>query len=231
MSEGAPVVVVRGPRLVLRGVSCRRGDRVLFTGLDLDVAPGEVVWLRAANGFGKTTLLRVIAGLGRPDAGSVEWIDDARDARDRSTDAADPRVVYLGHANGLKDDLTVDESVRDQARLHGLDAAPDALGDAIDRVGLRTRRHAPIRTLSHGQRRRVALARLCLSSNRPAWILDEPFDALDAEAGATVAAMLVEHARRGGSVLLTSHVPPPLDPSTDAPVRVVRLDAAATPAR
>jgi len=196
--------------LVARGLACRRGDRILFERFDLDLRPGEPVWLRAANGYGKTTLLRVLAGLAKPEAGTIGWGDGARPP------------LYLGHANALKDDLTVAESARFLADLHGPDVSEAAMTEAIRRLGLHTRRDAPIRTLSQGQRRRVALTRLCLSEPRAAWILDEPYDALDADGVATVSALLIDHAKRGGSALFTSHVAPVLD---GASVTILQLDA------
>ncbi len=200
-----------GRRLVVRGLACRRGERVLFTGFDLDLAPGELVWLRAANGYGKTTLLRVLAGLSAPESGTIEW---------QPTRGA---PFYLAHANALKDDLTVAESLRYMNRLHRLDASETAMTDAIRRFGLHARRNAPIRFLSQGQRRRVALTRLCLSDPQATWILDEPYDALDTEGVALVSRLLADHAARGGNALLTSHVPPVVD---GVPVRPVHLDAA-----
>jgi heme exporter protein A len=175
-------------------LACRRGERVLFSGLNLVVRPGEIVWLRGANGQGKTSLLRLLAGLARPEAGRIE-----RDAgRER---------VYVGHANALKDDLTVAESLMFMSRLHGFDTGAEAHEGALRRFGLLSRRDAPVRTLSQGQRRRVALARLCTAPTTALWLLDEPFDALDAEGVAALNELLAAHAARGGSVLLTSHVP------------------------
>ncbi len=201
-------------RLVVRGLAVRRGDRVLFRDFDLDVAPGEVIWLRAANGYGKTSLLRLLAGLAKPESGSIAW-----------TVAGGP-VLYLAHANALKDDLTVGESLRHLARLHALDRTDAAIVEAIHRLGLSARRHAPIRTLSQGQRRRVALAHLCLSDAMTPWILDEPFDALDADGAAVVGELIAGHAAGGGLVVLTSHVPPPaLDGRA---LRTIALDAAPT---
>jgi len=176
------------------GLACRRGERVLFRGLDLDVRPGQIVWVRGANGRGKTSLLRLLAGLARPEAGRIE-----RDAqRER---------VYIGHSNALKDDLTVAESLRFLTRLHGFDTSAEALDAALRRFGLHSRRAAPVRTLSQGQRRRVALARLCTAPAAALWLLDEPFDALDTEGVDALNTVLSEHAARGGSTLLTSHVP------------------------
>jgi heme exporter protein A len=203
--------------LAVRGLAVRRGDRVLFRGFDLDVAPGDVVWLRAANGYGKTSLLRLLAGLAKPEAGTIAWTHMG-DLGVTGT------ILYLAHANALKEDLTVEESLQHLVRLHALDRTNVAIVDAIRRFGLFTRRHAPIRTLSQGQRRRVALAHLCLSDATTPWILDEPFDALDADGAAIVGDLIAEHAAGGGLVVLTSHVPPAFD---DRLLRTVALDAAA----
>ena len=182
------------PVLATEALACRRGARVLFTDLNFTVLPGQVVWVRGANGQGKTSLLRLLAGLSRPEAGHI-------------THGAGRERVYVGHANALKDDLTVAESLRFLSRLHGFDSSADALDAALRRFGLHSRRAAPVRTLSQGQRRRVALARLCLAPVDALWLLDEPFDALDAEGVQALNSLLAEHAARGGSVLLTSHVP------------------------
>jgi len=200
--------------LTVDGLAGRRGERILFHDFDLFVAPGELVWLRAANGYGKTTLLRILAGLALPEAGTIRW-----------SPASGPATVYLAHANALKDDLTVLESVRYQSTLHGLEASEAAIADAIRRFGLQSRRHAPIRTLSQGQRRRVALTRLCLSDPQSTWLLDEPWDALDAEGVALVSTLLDEHAARRGNALFTSHVPPAIDG-----LRTVQFDALPAPA-
>jgi len=194
------------------GLACRRGERVLFRGLDLDVRPGQIVWVRGANGRGKTSLLRLLAGLARPEAGRIE-----RDAqRER---------VYIGHSNALKDDLTVAESLRFLTRLHGFDTSAEALDAALRRFGLHSRRAAPVRTLSQGQRRRVALARLCTAPAAALWLLDEPFDALDTEGVDALNTVLSEHAARGGSTLLTSHVP--LTLTSPAPITLQLNEAVA----
>jgi len=184
-------------------LACRRGERLLFSGLDLKVLPGQVVWVRGANGQGKTSLLRLLAGLARPAAGRIEHLA----GRER---------VYVGHANALKDDLSVAESLMFLSRLHGFDTSAAAHEQALRRFGLYSRRDAPVRTLSQGQRRRVALARLCTAPRTALWLLDEPFDALDAQGVDVLNAVLAEHAARGGSVLLTSHLP--LTLNTPAPI-------------
>jgi heme exporter protein A len=187
---GAPVVA---SAFSAHGLACRRGDRLLFSGLDVTLGAGEIVWLRGANGQGKTSLLRLLAGLSTPEEGRIE--------------RGSLNSLYLAHANALKDDLTALESLRFLCRLQGTDATDDALEAALRRFGLFGRRHAPVRTLSQGQRRRVALARLCLASSTTLWLLDEPFDALDTDGVKVLNALLIEHGTRGGCVLLTSHLP------------------------
>ncbi|MFY9514682.1 MAG: heme ABC exporter ATP-binding protein CcmA, partial [Rubrivivax sp.] len=183
------------PLLSARRLACRRGERLLFRDLDLDLLPGQILWLRGRNGCGKTSLLRVLAGLAPPEAGTLQ---------------RHSRSAYLAHANALKDDLGALEALQFLALLHGHAADSAACTEALRRVGMFERRRAAVRTLSQGQRRRVALARLFLEPTAAAWILDEPFDALDSDAVAMLAAALQAHARSGGAVVLTSHLEPPL---------------------
>ncbi len=192
------------PTWAAAGLACRRGSRLLFSGLDLTVAPGQATWLRGRNGSGKTSLLRLAAGLAVPAAGDITW--GGQPLR-RAADFA-ARRVYIGHANALKEDLTLAESLRFLARLQGRDSSAEAVHAALQRLGIASRREAPVRTLSQGQRRRGALARLALERQAAIWILDEPYDALDDEGVASIDGLLVEHLARGGSVLLTSHQPP-----------------------
>lgn len=193
----SPHAAIVGPlALAARGLACRRGDRLLFDGLDFELRDGQIVWLRGANGRGKTSLLRLLAGLSTPAAGTVE----------RPGVHADRRMVYVAHANALKEDLSALENLQFLARLHGDDDGEAPCSEALRRFGLMSRRRAAVRTLSQGQRRRVALARLLLAKPPTLWILDEPFDALDTEGIATLNDVLAAHARAGGAVVLTSHL-------------------------
>ena len=191
----------------------RRGDRALFEHLELALEPGTVTWLRGRNGCGKTSLLRLLAGLATPMAGEIR----VGNVSMRAAGTAWRRgLVYIGHQSALKDDLHAGEALRFLARLNGTPVDDVALARALERLGVRACLHAPVRTLSQGQRRRVALARLALSTSCALWLLDEPFDALDADGIEALNGLLSEHAARGGCALLTSHQalsltqPPPL---------------------
>jgi heme exporter protein A len=189
------------PSLRLVDVACRRGERLLFSGLNETLASGEMLWLRGGNGRGKTSLLRLVAGLAAPERGQILW----GDAPARRNAAFAGQLVYIAHANALKDDLTATESLGFLARIHARDAQAPALRAALARLGLAGRERTPTRALSQGLRRRVALARLALESAPALWVLDEPFDALDVAGTAALHALLAAHRARGGSVLLTSH--------------------------
>lgn len=188
--------------LVVRELQCQRGERVLFAPTSFVVRAGAIAWIRGANGQGKTTLLRTLAGLSAPAAGELAWA---------GAPALAPRPLYLAHANALKDDLTVGESLRFLLHLGGHHVESSDVDAALERFGLLSRRNAFVRTLSQGQRRRVALARLAAQRELQPWLLDEPFDALDAAGVEVLAAVIAGHARRGGSIVLTSHLPVPID--------------------
>lgn len=203
----------RAPLLQARGLACRRGRDWLFRDLSFELQPGQLVWLRGFNGSGKTTLLRTVCGLARPDEGELVWPGDAG-------------RVYVGHLNAMKDDLSASEALQFISRLHGGDAGMDRIGQALRELGVHHRRHALVRTLSQGQRRRVALARLALETRPALWILDEPFEALDADGIAAVQALIRAHLARRGGVLLTSHLA--LD-AGQTPYCELSLDGSARP--
>ena len=177
------------------------------------------MWLRGRNGRGKTTLLRTLAGLSPQAAGEILWRGVA--PADAGA-AARAQLLHLGHANALKDDLTIAESLRFFARLQGGNPDAAAIARALERVGLPGMERRHVRTLSQGQRRRVALARLALAPRPSVWLLDEPFDALDDDGIARLAALILEQADAGGAVLFTSHF---AVPDLGERVRTLELDA------
>jgi len=184
-------------------LTVRRGSEVLFKALNFELAAGQLVWLRGSNGSGKTSLLRVLAGLSRPDGGALSWnaepLGQSEDYR--------AKLVYMGHANALKDDLTALEALRFLTTVHGRACPQDRMEAALRRMGVFHRRKLPVRMLSQGQRRRVALARLVLEDRPGFWVLDEPFDALDDAGLNLVQELFIENVQRGGTVLFTSHIP------------------------
>ena len=181
-----------------------RGGRPLFRDLRFALAPGQLVWLRGRNGRGKTSLLRLLAGLSTPTGGAVHC---AGVPLARAGASWRDRLLFIAHGNALKEDLTVAESLRFLAQLQGRDCDPAQLHGALHRLGVAPLAARPVRTLSQGQRRRVALARLALPQPPSVWLLDEPFDALDDDGVQRLNTLLSEHAVAGGSALLTSHQP------------------------
>ena len=189
------------------GLAGERGERGLFEHLDIQLAAGSITWLRGRNGRGKTSLLRMLAGLSSLQAGVVHI---AGQTLRQGGPAWRGQWLYIGHQNALKDDLTAAEALRFLAQVHGTPATDAQVAAALRAMGVQQGQHAPVRTLSQGQKRRVALARLLLSAASPLWLLDEPFDALDADGITALNTVLAEHAARGGCVLLTSHQAPSL---------------------
>ena len=187
--------------LQTRGLACERGGKTLFAGLNLSVTPGQSLHLQGDNGSGKTSLLRLLCGLSPPAAGEVVWrgepVAQARETYERD-------MLYLGHALALKEGLSALENLHFAAALMDQDWSVDAAMAALRQMGLRGREHLPLQVLSQGQKRRVALARLCLSP-APLWLLDEPFVALDSAACDVLQGLMQTHVARGGMVVFTSH--------------------------
>ncbi|AVF33634.1 cytochrome c biogenesis heme-transporting ATPase CcmA [Rahnella sikkimica] len=186
-------------------LSCVRDERTLFSGLSFTVLPGEMVQIEGRNGAGKTSLLRILAGLSSPDAGEVRW--QGVSTR-RQRDVFHQELLYLGHQPGIKSVLTAFENLAfclsvSSSSPRG-DAAADAIYQALENVGLLGYEDVTVAQMSAGQQRRVALARLWLS-NAPLWILDEPLTAIDKQGVATLIALFEQHAEQGGMVLLTTH--------------------------
>ena len=189
-----------------QGLACTRGNQRLFSDINLQLGAGQWLYLQGENGAGKTSLLRILAGLTLPTEGDVRW-QNSPISKQRSQYHQD--LLYIGHHAGLKEDLTLTENLRAQLAIDGIQASTAAIRDALTHMGLGKRQHLPARVLSAGQKRRGLLARALL---RPAklWILDEPFNALDIKAIADVQNLLKTHLANGGLLILTSHQTPDL---------------------
>ena len=184
-------------------LAARRGHARLFERLSFRVDAGHVLVVTGANGTGKTTLLRMLAGLSAPTAGEIRWDGKPVLAFDPVVRAS---IAFAGHSPALKDELTAEENLTTLVALAGETASADAIRRALDSVALASRRALPARVLSQGQRRRIGLARLSLL-NRPLWILDEPVTALDAAGTAMLSRLVADHLARGGLAVAATHAP------------------------
>ncbi len=183
-----------------RNVAVFRGERCLISDLTLEVVAGDIVHLVGPNGCGKTSLMRVLAGLGTPERGEVLWQGEPL-ASVRS--ACYQNIAWLGHQAGLKGDLTLLENLNFDNALRRR-ASVSRLERVLESLGLASRRDVFARGLSAGQRRRLALARVLLS-DAVLWLLDEPFTNLDTEGQAFVRQMMSEHAAAGGAMIFAAH--------------------------
>lgn len=181
------------------GLTLIRGERCLFHELSFALQGGELLMVEGPNGSGKTSLLRVIAGLIDPGEGLVRWNNE--DVK-RNRQAFHSRLAWMGHRPGFKGDLTLIENLRFEAGLKAM--AMSAAEGQLERLGIARLVHLPFRSLSAGQQRRVALARMVLSE-APLWLMDEPFTNLDTAGEQVVIQVLEEHLREGGLCVMASH--------------------------
>ncbi len=190
-----------------------RGDRCLFKGLSFALNPGELLLLKGCNGSGKTSFLRAIAGLLELESGSVVWNEVAVT---REPQVFQNSLVWMAHQVGFKGDLTLLENLHSEAALRP--QSNQEFEDVLNRLGLNWLKRLPMRSLSAGQRRRVALARLLLSDAQ-LWIMDEPVANLDNEGRALVMALVSEHLAADGMVIMAAHQ----DVDVDATVQTIEL--------
>jgi len=189
--------------LEICNLACTRGDHLLFSDLNFTLNAGEILQVQGVNGSGKTTLLRTLCGLVKPTAGQINW--SGKNIQDLGAEYY-AEMIYLGHLNALKDELNAVENMRISAGLAGCEVDNQQIFAALQRMGLRGREILPVKALSQGQSRRVALARL-LIGHFPLWILDEPLTALDVGAVQLIQDLIAAHLACNGMVIYTTHQP------------------------
>ena len=196
------MVPATSPLFVGTGVACMRGSRPVFDSVEFALGPGDALLLTGSNGSGKSSLLRLMAGLSTPQAGRLSW-NGADIHVDRQAHAA--RVHYIGHAIGVKATLTAQEDLAFWAALRD-GTAMRRCAEALEILGLGDVGTLPVQFLSSGQKRRLALARL-LATPASLWLLDEPTVGLDSQAIDTLESAMARHRQTGGVVVIASHLP------------------------
>ena len=183
-------------------VECIRGDRRLFSGFDLSLQAGQMQRIEGANGTGKTSLLRIICGLSLPESGEILW--QGQPIGSQRTDYC-KNLAYIGHSHGIKFELSPLENLRLHVAL-GVSQPRVSFEEALERVGLYRFRNDPCRTLSAGQHRRAAIARLVLTKAR-LWVLDEPVTGIDQKGVQEIESLFKSHTTYGGMIVFTGHQP------------------------
>lgn len=189
--------------LEVSNLACSRGDHRLFSGLGFELRPGQIMQVQGENGSGKTSLLRTLCGFMAPDEGEIRW--NGQDVRELEEEYF-AEMLYLGHLNAIKDELSGLENLLISAGMSGIELTEKEAIAALRRMGLKGREMLPTKVLSQGQRRRVALARMLVSEAK-LWVLDEPLAALDVAAVALIEELIAAHLAKGGMVIFTTHQP------------------------
>lgn len=178
-----------------------RGDRRLFREVGFSITPGTLLQVTGPNGSGKTSLLRIIAGLMTAENGEIRW--QGTNVRSLGEDYFRD-LTYIGHRNGVKEELSSLENLRVASGLAGVEVGRDEAIAALKKLGLGGREHLPTRFLSEGQRRRSALARL-LTTTATLWVLDEVLASLDSAAAVLIESVIGDHLNKGGMAIVATH--------------------------
>jgi heme exporter protein A len=182
-------------------LECVRGDRRLFRDVSFSITSGTLLQLTGANGSGKTSLLRIVSGLMTPERGEIRW--QGTSIRSLAEEYSQS-ITYIGHRNGVKEELSSLENLRISSGLAGFEVTREQAGKALEQLGLAGRENLPARFLSEGQRRRAALARL-LTCSTTLWLLDEVLASLDHAAGILIESVIGEHLSKGGMAIVATH--------------------------
>ena len=186
------------PRLIVNDLSCQRGYNELFSNLSFELSPGEILRISGANGSGKTSLLRIIAGISSGESGNVTFNNNPAGSIAYQSD-----IFYLGHLPALSPELHCKENLDYLTQLNGINT-DQLIDDALANVGLINYKHEYAANLSAGQKRRVVLAALFVTQSR-IWLLDEPFTAIDADGIKSLENQITKHCENGGFCILTTH--------------------------
>ena len=185
-------------RLIVNDLSCQRGYNELFSNLSFELSPGEILRISGANGSGKTSLLRIIAGISSGESGNVTFNNNPAGSIAYQSD-----IFYLGHLPALSPELHCKENLDYLTQLNGINT-DQLIDDALANVGLINYKHEYAANLSAGQKRRVVLAALFVTQSR-IWLLDEPFTAIDADGIKSLENQITKHCENGGFCILTTH--------------------------
>jgi len=199
MPKDASKTMQDKPLLTIRELSCVRGESTLFHKLDMQLMSGQCLHIVGANGSGKTSLLRILCGLNKPETGKILW----HNTETSLSETFSHEVAYIGHKDGLKNELTAFENLAFQQRLEN-HYDEDTLDQALATLKILQCADLPAQVLSFGQRRRLAFARLLLSS-KELWVLDEPFTGIDAAGRELIEQLCVEHLNQGRAIVLSHH--------------------------
>lgn len=184
--------------LSVKNLACWRNEQVLFSDLNLSLSPKNILFLEGENGSGKTSLLRILCGFRLPDEGEINWENQSA----ASMPEYFQNISYVGHKNGIKDELTVEENLN---LMRSMATAEEIkTEDVLKQIGLFKKADVLSRQLSAGQKRKLALARLMMTNNS-FWVLDEPFTSLDTASVRFFESLIKKHISRGGLLILTSH--------------------------
>lgn len=203
--------------LQVNNLSCKRGSKLLWEGISFDLNAGQCLRVNGANGAGKSTLLRVVCGLTRPESGEIQW---NKENLSTQLERFHSQMIYLGHLAPLKGDMNAIENLIFLAQLNGQKKTVAQARQALSYWGLENLTQLPVRSMSQGQRQRVALSRLLLVDNCPLWILDEAWNSLDKAGVQRLNELIAKHLSLGGMAMVTSHQDIWLSTTSDALVEI-----------
>jgi heme exporter protein A len=185
-------------KLIVNNLSCQRGYKLLFENLSFELNSGEVLKVSGPNGSGKTSLMKILAGLSSFETGSIDYDDTKINSERYNLD-----FLYLGHLAALSPELSCLENLKYTMRL-GNDSLDLDFSDALKKVGLKKFENELVGKLSAGQKKRIALSLLFITQSK-VWLLDEPFSALDSKAIKIIETRVEDHCNSGGICILTTH--------------------------